>query len=75
MCFLPASSPDAALAKLQQRLDEEHLEIVSVEYCVNAASMDELDEEDTQRARKAGTENRVLFGNIVVWDDQGPEFE
>lgn len=75
MCFLPASSPDAALAKLQQRLDEEHLEIVSVEYCVNAASMDELDEEDTQRARKAGTENRVLFGNIVVWDDQGPDFE
>jgi hypothetical protein len=37
--------------------------------------MDELDEEDTQRARKAGTENRVLFGNIVVWDDQGPDFE
>lgn len=75
MCFLPASSPDAALAKLQQRLDEEHLEIVSVEYCVNAASMDELDEEDTQRARQAGAENRVLFGNIVAWDDQGPDFE
>lgn len=75
MCFLPASSPDDALGKLQQRLDEEQLDIVSVEYCVDAASMSELDKEDTRLARQAGAENRILFGNIVAWDEDGPNFE
>lgn len=75
MCFLPASSPDDALARLQTRLDEEQLEILSVEYCVDAASMGELDEDDIELARQAGTENRILFGNIVAWDEDGPNFE
>lgn len=75
MCFLPATSPDDALARLHNRLDKEKLDIVSVEYCLDAATMDELDEEDTELARVAGTENRILFGNIVAWDDEGPAFD
>ena len=75
MCFLPATSPDDALARLHNRLDKEKLDIVSVEYCLDAATMDELDDEDTELARVAGAANRVLFGNIIAWDDEGPAFD
>lgn len=75
MCFLPATSPDGALARLQDRLDKERLDIVSVEYCLDASTMDELDEDDMELARVAGLEDRVLFGNIVAWGDEGPAFE
>lgn len=74
MCFLPAGSPDDALAQLKQRLDEERLDIVSVEYCVDASAMSELDEDDTALARRADVEDRILFGNIVAWDEEGPAF-
>jgi hypothetical protein len=72
MCFLPANSPDDALGRLQNCLDAERLDIVSVDYCLDAATMQELDEDDDELVRIAGTENRVLFGNIVAWDDRGP---
>lgn len=75
MCFLPATSPDDALARLQNRLDKEKLDIVSVEYCLDASTMDELDEEDIELARIAGAEGRIQFGNIVAWDEEGPAFE
>lgn len=72
MCFLPADSPDDALGQLQDCLDAERLDIVSVDYCLDASTMNELDEDDNKLVRIARTEQRILFGNIVAWDDRGP---
>ena len=72
MCFLPANSPDDALGQLQDCLEAERLDIVSVDYCLDAATMDDLDRDDKNLVRIASVENRILFGNIVAWDDRSP---
>lgn len=75
MCFLPASCPDDALSKLEARLEKEKLELVAIEYCVDASAMPELDDDDRERVLMASSENEVSFGNIVAWGEEGIEFE